>query len=251
MPEFEVPDSRIAEVDSLARTLAGATRSIEDGKLKLTQAYFQFMGAIVAMLDARDSYTAGHSHRVSAYSELLAKELGLPQQEIDDIRVGALLHDIGKIGVPDDILRKHERLSTEEFALMKQHPSIGKNILERVGHFEKYLDAVELHHENLDGSGYPRGLSGSQIPIAARIVKVADVYDALSTTRPYRKRLAREEVHRILEEGAGTQFDRRLIEIFLGRCVPKIENRQDLLALHNAVDRAAQKSAPKPQSAAR
>src|SRR5262249_44880574 len=156
---------------------------------QLTQAYLQFMGAIVAMLDARDNYTAGHSHRVSAYSEALAREYGLPQEKIDEIRVGALLHDIGKIGVPDEILRKHDRLTDEEFSKMKQHPTIGKEILERVGLFEKYLDAVELHHESLDGSGYPRGLKGQQIPLSARIVKVADVYDALSTDRPYRARL--------------------------------------------------------------
>jgi len=190
----------------------------------------------VAMLDARDPYTAGHSHRVSAYSEALAKDFGLPQDQIDDIRIGALLHDIGKIGVPDEVLHKHERLTKEEFDLMKQHPTIGRKILEQVIQFEKYLDAVELHHENLDGTGYPRGLRGEQIPIAARIVKVADVYDALSTDRPYRKGMPADQVHEILRKGAGAHFDRLLVEIFLNRCVPRFEERNSLEILSRAVN---------------
>ena len=233
--EIEIPPSRIEEVTALGKTLQSAVRSIEAGQTQLTQAYFQFMGAIVALLDARDSYTAGHSHRVSAYSEALARDFGLPQRQIDDIRVGALLHDIGKIGVPDEVLRKHERLTKEEFDLMKQHPTIGRKVLEQVVQFEKYLDAVELHHENLDGTGYPRGLRGEQIPISARIVKVADVYDALSTDRPYRKKMSEEEVHSILRDGAGKHFDRLLVEIFLNRSLPSFERQSGLEKLYLAV----------------
>lgn len=233
---IEVPHSRIAEVNALAQTLQGAMRSTELSQRNLTQAYFQFMGAIVALLDARDAYTAGHSHRVSAYSEALARDFGLPQEQIDDIRIGALLHDIGKIGVPDEVLRKHERLTKEEFDLMKQHPTIGRKVLEQVVQFEKYLDAVELHHENLDGTGYPRGLKGEQIPIAARIVKVADVYDALSTDRPYRKGMAPDEVHDILRKGSGSHFDRLLVEIFLNRSVPSFEHRSGLEPLQRALN---------------
>jgi len=233
--EIQLPYSRIDEVNNLGQTLQAAVRSIDAGQHKLTQAYFQFMGAIVALLDARDTYTAGHSHRVSAYSEALARDFGLPQDQIEDIRVGALLHDIGKIGVPDEVLRKHDRLTKEEFELMKQHPTIGRKVLEQVGQFEKYLDAVELHHENLDGTGYPRGLRGEQIPISARIVKVADVYDALSTDRPYRKKMTAEEVRGILREGAGKHFDRFLVEIFLTRTIPSIEQRSGLNQLYVAV----------------
>jgi putative nucleotidyltransferase with HDIG domain len=235
LSDIELPQSRIAEVTALAQTLQGAVRSIEDGQNKLNQAYFQFMGAIVAMLDARDTYTAGHSHRVSAYSEALARDFGLPQEQIDDIRIGALLHDIGKIGVPDEILGKHERLTNEEFDLMKQHPTIGRKVLEQVVQFEKYLDAVELHHENLDGTGYPRGLKGEQIPLSARIVKVADVYDALSTDRPYRKRMAPDKVHEVLLKGSGTHFDRLLVQIFLTRSVPSFDQRPDLARLSQAL----------------
>jgi putative nucleotidyltransferase with HDIG domain len=233
--DLELPSSRIEEIQSLGQTLKEALRTSEEGHSKLRQAYFQFMGAIVALLDARDRYTAGHSHRVSAYSEALARDFGLPQQQIDDIRIGALLHDIGKIGVPDEVLRKHERLTKEEFDLMKQHPTIGRKVLEQVVQFERYLDAVELHHENLDGTGYPRGLRGEQIPISARIVKVADVYDALRTDRPYRKGLPREQVHGILRDGAGTHFDRLLVEIFLTRSVPSFEHRDSLAELGRAV----------------
>ncbi len=235
LSDIEAPPSRIAEVNALAKTLHGAVQSIEVGQRQLSQTYFQFMGAIVAMLDARDPYTAGHSHRVSAYSEALAKDFGLPQDQVDDIRIGALLHDIGKIGVPDEVLHKHERLTKEEFDLMKQHPTIGREVLEQVAQFEKYLDAVELHHENLDGTGYPRGLRGEQIPIAARIVKVADVYDALSTDRPYRKSMPVEQVHEILRKGAGMHFDRLLVEIFLNRCVPRFEQRNSPETLIRAV----------------
>lgn len=233
--EFDIPSTRIAEVNALAQTMKGAIRTIEDGQSKLTQAYFQFMGAIVALLDARDAYTAGHSHRVSAYAEALARDCGLPPDQVDDIRVAALLHDIGKIGVPDEILRKHERLTKEEFDMMKLHPTIGRRVLEQVGQFEKYLDVVELHHENLDGTGYPRGLRGEQIPISARIVKVADVFDALSTDRPYRRGMPFEQVQEILRQGSGTHFDRLLVEIFLTRCVPSFQYRTDLNQLHAAV----------------
>jgi putative nucleotidyltransferase with HDIG domain len=235
LSEIEIPPSRIEEVNALGLTLQSAVRSIEVGQTQLSQAYFQFMGAIVALLDARDAYTAGHSHRVSAYSEALARDFGLPQRQIDDIRVGALLHDIGKIGVPDEVLRKHERLTKEEFELMKQHPAIGRKVLEQVVQFSRYLDAVELHHENLDGTGYPRGLRGEEIPISARIVKVADVYDALSTDRPYRKRMLPVEVHKILRDGSGKHFDRLLVEIFLTRSLPSFEHRSGLEQLHFAI----------------
>ncbi|MFN0100667.1 MAG: HD-GYP domain-containing protein [Bryobacteraceae bacterium] len=245
--DIEIPRSRIAEVNALGRRLQAAVRSVDDGQTKLTQAYFQFMGAIVALLDARDAYTAGHSHRVSAYSEALARDSGLPQGQIDDIRVGALLHDIGKIGVPDEVLRKHERLTKEEFDLMKQHPTIGRKVLEQVVQFEKYLDAVELHHENLDGTGYPRGLRGEQIPMSARIVKVADVYDALNTDRPYRKRMSTEEVHKILGDGAGTHFDRLLVEIFLTRSVPSFERQSGLVQLCRVIG-DSQSPAPEKKS---
>lgn len=233
--EISVPQCRIAEVNALGQTLVAAVQTIEDGQSKLTQAYFQFMGAIVALLDARDAYTAGHSHRVSAYSEALARDFGLPPDQVEDIRVAALLHDIGKIGVPDDVLRKHERLTKEEFDLMKQHPTIGRKVLEQVGQFGKYLDAVEFHHENLDGTGYPRGLRGEEIPISARIVKVADVYDALNTDRPYRKKLCTEEVLRILRDGSGTHFDRLLVEIFLNRSVPSFQSQSGLANLYQAI----------------
>jgi putative nucleotidyltransferase with HDIG domain len=233
--EMDLPRSRIAEIHALGHTLKESLRTSEEGHAKLRQAYFQFMGAIVALLDARDKYTAGHSHRVSAYSEALARDFGLPPQQIDDIRIGALLHDIGKIGVPDEVLRKHERLTKEEFDLMKQHPTIGRKVLEQIVQFDRYLDAVELHHENLDGTGYPRGLRGEQIPISARIVKVADVYDALSTDRPYRKGLSRDEVHAILRDGAGTHFDRLLVEIFLTRSVPSFEQHSGLEKLGRAL----------------
>ncbi len=252
LSDVDIPPSRIEEIQRLGQTLQAAVRSVEQGQNQLTQAYFQFMGAIVAMLDARDPYTAGHSHRVSAYSEALARDAGLPPNQVDDIRIGALLHDIGKIGVPDEVLHKHERLTKAEFDLMKQHPTIGKKVLEQVIQFERYLDPVELHHENLDGTGYPRGLKGDQIPMSARIVKVADVYDALSTDRPYRKGMPPEKVHEILREGAGSHFDRLLVEIFLTRSVPSFSDQKHGLAhLQRAVgSRNGEAPAPRTERAA-
>lgn len=141
--------------------------------------------------------------------------MGVNESEMETLRIGAMLHDIGKIGVPDHILHKHEKLTDAEFAIIQQHPVTGKRILERIGRFEQYWPIVELHHESHDGSGYPHGLKGDQIPLAARIVHVADAYDAMTSDRPYRQRMPEEKVRRILSECAGTQFDPVVTEVFL------------------------------------
>jgi putative nucleotidyltransferase with HDIG domain len=235
----EAPSGRIREIEQLGETLRAAARAAEQDQENLRQAYIQFMGAIVTMLDARDRYTAGHSHRVSDYAEALARDAGLPAEEVNDIRIGALLHDIGKIGVPDEVLRKHEKLTPAEFEVMKQHTTIGRQVLEQVRHFDRYLDIVELHHESMDGRGYPRGLKGEQIPLAARIVKIADVYDALRTDRPYRKGMPPQKVHQILFDGAGTELDRMLVAIFLTRTVPRITPVGGLTDLFYAVREAS------------
>ena len=235
----EAPSGRVREIEQLGETLRAAARAAEQDQENLRQAYIQFMGAIVSMLDARDRYTAGHSHRVSNFAEALARDAGLPADQVNDIRIGALLHDIGKIGVPDEVLRKHEKLTPSEFEVMKLHTTIGRQVLEQVQHFDRYLDIVELHHESMDGSGYPRGLKGEQIPLAARIVKIADVYDALRTDRPYRKGMPPEKVHQILFDGAGKEFDRMLVAIFLTRTVPRITPVGGLTDLFYAVREAA------------
>jgi HD-GYP domain-containing protein (c-di-GMP phosphodiesterase class II) len=136
-------------------------------------------------------------------------------EEHELIRVGALLHDIGKIGISDAVLQKQARLTPEEEALIRQHPVIGKKILECVQGFEAYLPVVELHHENWDGTGYPRGLKGEETPRTARIVKVADAYDAMTSDRPYRRGMAHDKAISILETHAGTQFDVAAVQAFV------------------------------------
>ncbi len=208
------PPTGVLEVNILADSLYRAAVAATSARLSLEQAYLQILEALVESLEARDPYTAGHSRRVSRYSILIARQLGLCDSEIEALRIGALLHDIGKIGIPDAVLLKDGRLSDEEFRIIQQHPDIGVRILERIGAFGTYLASVGLHHENHDGSGYPNGLCGDQIPVEARIVHVADAYDAMTSNRPYRNRMPEEKVRRILQECSGTQFDPNVVAAF-------------------------------------
>lgn len=177
--------------------------------------------SLTSALDAKDSYTYGHSERVARIAVELGRELDLDEDEIGDIYLAGLLHDIGKIGVSDAILGKRERLTPEEFEQIKQHTTIGYSILADLRQIRSLLPGVLYHHEHYDGSGYPDGLVGEKIPLLARILAVADAYDAMSTTRPYRPAMPYERVEEILNEGAGRQWDQRIIDAFL-RCRHKI-----------------------------
>jgi HD-GYP domain-containing protein (c-di-GMP phosphodiesterase class II) len=167
----------------------------------------QFVETMAQALDARDPYTAGHSIRVGAYADAIARALRVPSDEIETLRIAAQLHDIGKIGVPDAILLKCGPLTSDEFAVIKLHPQIGRRILEKVAQFDSLLPVVELHHENHDGSGYPHHLSGERIPLFARIVHVADAFDSMMTNRSYRGALTLGATIEQLHIYAGTQFD--------------------------------------------
>ncbi|MBI4463550.1 MAG: HD-GYP domain-containing protein [Acidobacteria bacterium] len=204
-----------AEVNVLAKAFSRAAGAVRESKQRLDEATEQFIETMAQTLDARDPYTAGHSDRVSANSTTIAETMGLPPEQIEIIRIGAKLHDIGKIGVPDAVLRKAGPLTREEFALIKLHPQIGKRILEQVERFEEYLPIVELHHENHDGSGYPYGMKGEEIPLGVRIVHVADVYDAITSDRAYRKAMEEERVWEIMVKGAGKEFDPAIVKVFL------------------------------------
>jgi HD-GYP domain-containing protein (c-di-GMP phosphodiesterase class II) len=138
--------------------------------------------------------------------------MGLGAEEIEIIRIGAKLHDIGKIGIPDAVLRKPAKLTREEYVLIQRHPSIGKEILEKVGRFKEFLPIVELHHENPDGSGYPYGLKKDDIPLNVRIVHVADVYDAITSDRAYRKAMSEAHAWELLRNGIGPLFDPEVVE---------------------------------------
>jgi HD-GYP domain-containing protein (c-di-GMP phosphodiesterase class II) len=181
----------------------------------LEQPYLQFVETMAQALDARDPYTAGHSIRVAEYSYGIALGMGLSESHARTIRIAAQLHDIGKIGLPDAVLQKRDRLTREEFAFVKLHPQIGRRILERVAGFDKYLSVVELHHENVDGTGYPYGIRGSQIPLEARIVRVADAFDAMTSDRSYRRRRTIDSARKEIFDFAGTHFDSNVANVFL------------------------------------
>jgi hypothetical protein len=208
-------DSPPREVNELAAALNLAAAATTESQRRLEQAYLEFTQTMAQTLDTRDTYTAGHSTRVSQYACAVADALHLPSDEKEIVRIGATLHDIGKIGVPDAVLQKPGKLTAAEFEMIKKHPLIGRKILEGVARFRDYLAIVELHHENHDGTGYPWGLAGDKIPLAARIVHVVDAYDAMTTSRPYRDAMLPHQARDILQHHAGTQFDPAIVEVFL------------------------------------
>jgi len=214
LPEFESNQSSILEIKQLVENYNRAAVAVREARDSLHIAYVEFVGSLASALDARDPYTAGHSKRVSELSSATAAAMQLDLEHIERIRIGALLHDIGKIGVADTVLQKVGRLTDDEFAMVKEHPVIGRHILEGVGGLAPFLDAVELHHENWDGSGYPKGQSGEQTPVDARIIHVSDAYDAMTTDRSYRRGLAHQRAIEILNEYAGIQFDPHIVELF-------------------------------------
>ena len=170
--------------------------------------------ALAATVDAKDSYTYGHSRKVSEYAVAAAEKLNLSHDKIANIRAASLLHDIGKVGVPDSILNKKEPLTDEEWKPIKGHPKLGVEILRHVIDLANCLPAILHHHEHYDGSGYPAGLKGDKIPLEARILSVADAYDAMTSPRPYREQLSMEEAVKELKRCAGTQFDPDIVELF-------------------------------------
>lgn len=170
--------------------------------------------ALVAAIDKKDHYTSGHSERVGFLTRLTAQELGLPPAEQQTMEWAGLLHDVGKIGIPEDILCKPGKLSAEEFAIVKRHPQMGYEILQPIATLELILDGVRYHHEYPDGSGYPYGLQGDEIPLVARIIHVADTFDALTSTRSYRKAFSMEKAVEIIRGEEGTRADRQVAEAF-------------------------------------
>ena len=223
LPEFPKQNTEIVEIRELTDNFNQAAAVIREGRERLHRAYLEFVGSLASALDARDRYTAGHSHRVSEFSCAVARAMNITGEELESIRVGALLHDIGKIGITDGVLQKAGRLTNEEFALIQQHPTIGRRILEGVRGFEDYLPIVELHHENWDGSGYPRGQRAEATPLCARIVHVADVYDAITSDRPYRRGMDNEQALTLIKECAGKQLDPSIVSVFVE--LPQIRDR--------------------------
>ena len=193
-----------------------ATHSIENLALyeNIYENLFATLYAFVNAVEVRDLYTRQHSSRVTGISLILGKQLGCTGEELDILNFAGHLHDIGKIGIRDDILLKPDRLTAQEFKKIKEHPAIGANILEHLGMWEKERQIIHCHHERFDGTGYPDGLKGEQIPFLARILSVADVYDAMASDRAYRKRMEEELILKVIYEGAGTQFDPEVVTAF-------------------------------------
>ncbi|MFF0828741.1 HD-GYP domain-containing protein [Brevibacillus sp. NPDC003359] len=189
-----------------------------------------FLIAMAASIDARDPYTHGHSYRVAHWGKETAQVLGLSQKEVMEVYYGGILHDIGKIGIEDNILNKEGLLTKEEFERIKQHPIIGYDILKQAAVFPELLPAIRWHHERIDGQGYPDKLIGENIPKIARILAVCDAFDAMVSDRPYRKGMSVEEALRRIDEGAGTQFDYEIAHKFIRliQNYPEVELRKIL-----------------------
>ena len=207
--------------ESLAATEAGngltAAPPLPDsaGPQALPQAVLDTVTSLAFAIDAKDHYTQGHSQKVSAYAALIAESMDMSEAEIEEIRLGALLHDIGKVGIPEHILNKSGPLNPEEWETMKSHVVFGARILEPLTPLARIREMVHHHHEYFDGSGYPHALRAEQIPFGARIIAVADAYDTITSDRTYKKGRSAAEALAELERCANAQFDARIVEVFV------------------------------------
>lgn len=199
-------ESAVKSIDQM-RTIKNINEELLKSKEKLEKAYLESIETLRFTVEAKDNYTRGHSDRVSEYSVLIGKKLGLPSKDLETLKIGGLFHDIGKIGISDSILLKNGKLTNKEYDEIKSHPIIGKNILSNAAIFQDIIPIVLYHHERYDGKGYPYGLSDKDIPLLARIVAVADAFDAMTSRRSYRNELDIEYVKEELKNKTGTQFD--------------------------------------------
>lgn len=209
---------QISEVQSASRDITERKRAEEELKLAhnhLQEAYEMTIEGWVRALDLRDRETEGHTQRVTELALVVASKLGFTEEELAHIRRGALLHDMGKIAISDEILQKPGPLNETEWEKMRQHPIYAYEMLSPIAYLHPALEIPFYHHERWNGSGYPHGLKGEQIPLAARLFAIVDVWDALCSDRPYRKKLPREHVIEYLRHNAGTLFDPKLVEVFL------------------------------------
>lgn len=210
---FEFGTVEASLLNSIATILGTHLRNID-----LYQQHEDLMVSVVrsmvSTLDAKDPYTRGHSERVAMIARCLGEQLNLPEEDLDDIYLSGVLHDIGKVGIDDRILRKPGRLEEDEFRQIQKHPVIGYEILRGIKNLQKVLPGVRNHHEQMDGRGYPDGLVGDEIPLMARILAVADSYDAMTSDRPYRRGLPLDRVEQIFRDGSGTQWDSRVIDAY-------------------------------------
>lgn len=185
-------------------------------KIDLNKRVLESLLVMAHLIEARDAYTGGHVWRVSEFSRLVSARLGLSPGETFVVGLGAMLHDVGKVGIPDAVLGKPGALTKDEYAIIQQHPAIGRELMERHPMAEMVLDIVTGHHERVDGRGYPDRMSGKAIPIYTRIVSVADAFDAMTSTRPYRQGMPMDQALSLLQAEKNSQFDGMIVEIFEG-----------------------------------
>jgi HD-GYP domain-containing protein (c-di-GMP phosphodiesterase class II) len=203
------------EVAVLAETFNQMVKSLQQSKMDLIEAYDTTLEGWARAVELREEETGKHTNRVTHMTVQLAREMGMDEEQIPHVRRGATLHDIGKIGVPDAILLKPAKLNDDEWKVMRMHPEYAYEMLWHIDFLRPAIEIPYCHHEKWDGSGYPRGLRGEEIPIAARIFAVVDVWDALTSDRPYRKAMLREQVLKIIQKDSGTHFDPRVVQVFM------------------------------------
>lgn len=195
------------ELQTSRKTLHDQTQLVEQGRIDT-------VNALLAAVAAKDPYTSEHAQKVADLSETIAGKMGLDKRSMINLRYASLLHDIGKIGVPMYVLGKEERLQKEELEVIRRHPEISAQIIKPVSFLQRIMPIVRHHHENVDGTGYPDGLKGGEIPLESRILAVADAYDAMTSNRPYRDAIAQNRALTLIAERAGTQFDREVVAFF-------------------------------------
>lgn len=208
-------ESGIKSIEQM-HTIKQINEELHEKNEELEKAYLDTIGILRQTVEAKDPYTRGHSDRVSEYSVLIGKKLGLDENTLHTLKIGGLFHDIGKIGIPDSILLKESKLDDEEYSQIKNHPMIGVHMLGDATIFKDIIPMVKHHHERFDGKGYPNQLSGKDIPYIARIAAVADTFDAMTSKRSYRNALPLDIVKSELEKCSGTQFDPAIANVFLG-----------------------------------
>lgn len=201
----------INQNDDLARKKV----DLEQSYKKLDDTYKSTVLALSSAVDARDPYTSGHSGRVAEISLLISKEMNMSERDTRILEYAAMFHDIGKLGIPDTILLKNGKLTDDEYNVIKRHPNIGVGILEKIGFLAEALPIIRHHHERFSGNGYPDGIRGDEIPLGSRIIAIADTYDAITTDRPYRRKLNHNSAIQEIQKNKGTQFDDKLVDVFM------------------------------------
>ncbi|HUU00252.1 MAG TPA: HD domain-containing phosphohydrolase [Myxococcota bacterium] len=199
----------------LMEQVLASNKELHQAQQQLKKAYLQTLTSMITALEARDAYTRGHSDRVAEYSAQIGCEMGLRGDKLTDLKDAARLHDLGKIGIREDVLNKEGKLTDEEYKHIQSHPDIGADIVRHMEAYAHLIPLIRHHHERIDGKGYPAGLSGDNIPMQARIIAVADTYDAMTSSRPYRNPRSASSALRIIREVSGTQLDPTAVGAFL------------------------------------